>query len=295
MTGFDERAGRYDAPGGSVTVGHPGQTVPSLVEQYDAMVRDLVRRFDGRPRSIALPEVEAEIAMLIGLLTEMPRTLALENRIHFELACDMLAADPPKLIAARTLRSRLAAANYRAAPGFTRVLAILAGNSRLSAAVSALITVFLMGLAVIALMAAGHRALLREIAATSTLMQSLQDGSVPLLIIAIHAAFLGGIVSILARIQDFLTDPAAAPPVVFVSVIRKPFLAASFVVLIFAVLKAGLVSIRGIDLTGESNLLFMAFNTVGYRFSGGVKCFFICEGLTSGEQSSVDAIMDGYK
>ncbi|MCA9368055.1 Ig-like domain-containing protein, partial [Candidatus Kaiserbacteria bacterium] len=54
-------------------------------------------------------------------------------------------------------------------------------------------------------------------------------------------------------------------------------------------------SFRGIDLTGESNLLFMAFNTVGYRFSGGVKCFFICEGLTSGEQSSVDAIMDGYK
>jgi hypothetical protein len=252
MTGFDERAGRYDAPGGPSPGGSPGLTAPSLSEQYDALVRDLVLRLGARPHGAPASEVETEIANLIGVLTEMPRRLALDNRVHFELACDLLAADPPCLIAARTVRSRLTTANYRAAPGFVRILAILAGNSRLSAAISALITVFLLGLAVIALMAAGHKALLRDIAATSVLMQSLHDGSVPLLIIAIHAAFLGGIVSILARIQDFLTDPAVAPPVIYVSVIRKPFLAATFVVLVFAVLKAGLVSIRGIELGGPA-------------------------------------------
>jgi ABC-type amino acid transport system permease subunit len=86
----------------------------------------------------------------------------------------------------------------------------------------------------------------------SDLFTSLNDGSVMLLIIAIHAAFIGGIVSILARVQDFLSNPMLSPLLIYISVIRKPFLAATFVVLVFAVLKAGLVSFIGVDLGGPS-------------------------------------------
>jgi ABC-type amino acid transport system permease subunit len=98
----------------------------------------------------------------------------------------------------------------------------------------------------------GHREMLREIAGTAELFASLHDGSVVLLIIAIHAAFIGGIISILTRIQDFLSDPTLSPPLIYISVIRKPFLAATFVVLVFAVLKAGLISFHGVDLAGPS-------------------------------------------
>jgi hypothetical protein len=98
------------------------------------------------------------------------------------------------------------------------------------------------------LMMAGHREVVRDMAGTSALFASLDDGSVALLIIAIHAAFIGGIFSILARIQDFLSSPTLSPPLIFISVIRKPFLAATLVVLVFSVLRAGLISFHGVDL-----------------------------------------------
>ena len=89
-------------------------------------------------------------------------------------------------------------------------------------------------------------------AGTDELFASLDDGSVSLLIIAIHAAFIGGIVSILARIQDFLSNPSLSPLIIFISIIRKPFLAATLVVLVFSILRAGLISFHGVDLAGSS-------------------------------------------
>lgn len=53
--------------------------------------------------------------------------------------------------------------------------------------------------------------------------------------------------------------------------------------------------VRGLTLTSESGLIILGFNTVGYRLAGNVKCAFICEGLTTGEQTSVDTILDAAK
>jgi hypothetical protein len=101
-------------------------------------------------------------------------------------------------------------------------------------------------------MLAGHRQLVQEVAGTSTLFASLDIGSVTLLIIAIHAAFIGGIFSILARIQDFSSNPNLTPLDIYISIVGKPFLAAIVVVLVFSVLRAGLVSFHGVDLAGPA-------------------------------------------
>ena len=87
-------------------------------------------------------------------------------------------------------------------------------------------------------------------AGTAELIAALDNRSVTLLIIAIHAAFIGGIISILARMQDFLADPTQTPLLIYISIIRKPFLAVTFVVLVFSVLSSGLISFRGVDLAG---------------------------------------------
>ena len=74
-----------------------------------------------------------------------------------------------------------------------------------------------------------------------------QNGT--LVIVAVHAAVIGGIVSIIARIQNFVARDNLSPTVLHISVLRKPFLASVFVVLVLCVIKIGLVSIPGIKFT----------------------------------------------
>ena len=60
-------------------------------------------------------------------------------------------------------------------------------------------------------MMSGHRALVQNISGTYDLFAAIDEHSVALLVIAIHAAFIGGIISILARFQDFCQTPRSAP------------------------------------------------------------------------------------
>ena len=186
------------------------------------------------------------------LLASMPRKAVAANRVYFELAFDILGAEQPNLLLARSIRLELATINDRASHGITRLISYICGNTPLNAVLSALISTFVLAFFFLWLMMTGHRALVEDISGTYNLFAALNDGSVALLIIAIHAAFIGGMISILARIQDFLSDPRLSPLLVYISVIRKPFLAATLVVLVFSVLRAGLISFNGVDLAGPS-------------------------------------------
>jgi len=219
---------------------------------YRAFVRSLLARIQGRLDTPLDREVQIEIANLTRLLAGMPRETIAAHRVYLELAFDLLGSEQPNLLLVRSIRLQLAAINDRAAYGISHLIGYICGNTPLNAAISALLSTFVLAVVFLWAMMSGHRGMVREMAATSELFASLDDGSVALLVIAIHAAFIGGIVSILARIQDFLSNPALSPLLIYISVIRKPFLAATFVVLVFAVLKAGLISFHGVDLAGPS-------------------------------------------
>jgi hypothetical protein len=52
--------------------------------------------------------------------------------------------------------------------------------------------------------------------------------------------------------QDFLIDPTQTPLLIYIAIIRKPFLAVTFVVLVFSILSSGLISFHGVDLAGAA-------------------------------------------
>jgi uncharacterized membrane protein len=219
---------------------------------YRAFVLSLISRIEGRLATKLDDDVQAEIASLTRLLASMPPRAVAANRVYFELAFDLLAAEQPNLLLARSIRWQLVAINDRASYGIARFIAYICGGTSINAVLSALISTFVLAFFFLWLMMSGHRALVQSISGTYDLFAALDERSVALLIIAIHAAFIGGIISILARIQDFLSDPTLSPPLIYISVIRKPFLAATIVVLVFSVLRAGLISFNGVDLAGPS-------------------------------------------
>ncbi len=219
---------------------------------YRAFVRSLIVRIEPRLAAKLADDVQAEIASLTRLLASMPSKAVALNQVYFELAFDVLAAEEPNLLLARSIRLELETVNDRASRGITRAFGYMCGTTAINAVLSALAFAFILAFFLLWLMMTGHRGIVQNLAGTYDLFASLNDGSVALLIIAIHAAFIGGIVSILARIQDFLSDPTLSPLLIFISVIRKPFLAATIVVLVFSVLRAGMVSFQGVDLAGPS-------------------------------------------
>jgi hypothetical protein len=219
---------------------------------YRAFVESLTDRIEGRLSTKLDENVQAEIADLLRLLAEMPPKAVAANRVYFEMAFDILAAEQPNLLLARSIRFELAAINDRSARGIIRWISYISGNTPLNAALSAVISTFILALLSLLLIVSGHQAIVRAMAGTSALLTSLDDGSVAVLLIAIHAAFIGGLVSILARIQDFLSLHAVSPALIYISIVRKPFLAATLVVLVFSVLRGGLISFQGIDLTGPT-------------------------------------------
>jgi hypothetical protein len=261
MTGLQEEAKPATDWGKQPQSGRPAR--PDLTGPFDdvsledpktyrAFVRFLMGRVEARLATKLDDDVQAELASLTRLLASMPPKAVAANRVYFELAFDLLAAEQPNLLLTESIRRELGAINDRASYGITRLISYLCGNTALNAALSALISASVLAFLLLWLMMSGHRALVQNISGTYDLFAAIDEHSVALLVIAIHAAFIGGIISILIRIQDFLSDPTLSPLLVYISVIRKPFLAATLVVLVFSVLRAGLISFNGVDLAGPA-------------------------------------------
>lgn len=253
MTGFQEPQRPWKPSDSALPGTSPdADTADPSDAAHSAFVRSLIARVEGRLAKRLDPEVQTELANLIGLLVEMPHRAVLASRVYFELAFDVLAAEQPNLGLARSIRMELSAINDAQSRGATRLISHVCGSTPLNAAISALLLAILLSFLLLFLMMSGQRILLEGLAGAAPLLATLNDGSITLLIIAIHASVIGGIVSILSRVQDFLTGSTFSPPLIFISVIRKPFLAAAFVVLVFSVMKIGLVSFPGVSLTGPT-------------------------------------------
>jgi hypothetical protein len=221
-------------------------------KNYRAFVKSLISRVEGKLATKLDDDVQAEIAKAIQLLVSMRRKVVVANRVYFELLFDILGAEQPNLLLSKSIRYEILAINVKKSYGILRLVSYLCGDTPLNAAVSALISATALAFFFLWLMTSGSRGIVREMAGTAELIAALDNRSVTLLIVAIHAAFIGSIISILARMQDFLADPTQTPILIYISIIRKPFLAATFVVLAFSVLSSGLISFHGVDLAGAA-------------------------------------------
>lgn len=221
-------------------------------DEYDKYIKSLLSRLDHCIDGELDPLMQEQISRFIGLLVSMPRKVVVDNHLIFELAFEVLGRKSPNTVLARRLWVELLRINNRSTFGMTSVVSYLAGITPLSATISALTTAVLLSFVLLGALLQGHQYLVNAALPVSVLDAHGTGNNGTLVIIAVHSAMLGGIVSILSRMQKFVSLEDLSPTMIYISVLRKPFLAAAFVVLIFCVLQIGLVNVPGISFDGPN-------------------------------------------
>lgn len=200
-------------------------------------------------------ETQIEIAGLTRLLTTLPRKAIEENRVYFETAFDLISQEEPNLLLIRSLRFDLGTVEENCAGGVSKLFVKLCGKTPLTSVIAALCTIFVLSFIVIFILSVTHNLINQHSAnlkAEFPLFFAIKDVPIGQYMLAIHAAFLGSIVSVTVRVRTFLNTTAFNPLLIYFSVLTKPFIAAMFAILAFSVMKAGLVSFLGVDLSGPS-------------------------------------------
>jgi hypothetical protein len=211
-------------------------------EAYRAFVRALYAKLEARMADQLDADTQMELAELARLLMTIPRKTVDKHRSAFETAFDLLAIGSPNILVVRSLRLNLATAEQKDSSLLARVLYRVCGETPLTAVLAALASILILSFFVLIAMHQGHRWL-----------SGLYDlGMLPIgqLMLLVQAAFLGSIVSVIVRIRDFLHPAEFSPLLLYISVLSKPFVAITFAVLAYSVLRAGLVSSLGIELGG---------------------------------------------
>jgi hypothetical protein len=217
---------------------------------FDTFAQSLLARMQARLASPLDLEVQVEFARLTRLLNNMPREAVLDHRRMFEVAYAMLGADRPNLFLVRSLIRDLIIVQERSVGGLARLLLPICGRSALNAVLTALLTLVAMSFAIVLVLGSGLRLVhfADGISEDDPLLSLLQGVAFIQVTLMMHAAFLGSVVSIVARMNYYLMASTMTPLMIYLSIITRPLIAGLFSVLVFSTLKSGLVSIYGLDL-----------------------------------------------
>ncbi len=197
----------------------------------------------------------AEVAGFNRLLTLLPPNVVEEKREFFELAFQLLAADQPNLQLVGSIRRDLVDISHKYVGGLSRLLSFVSGRTLLNAVLSALLTVAVMS--VVSMLIMGGAVKLMFLASDSgttnlRLLQVLQGPAYDELLIVLHAALLGSMVSIMVRIKSFLSQPTLTPVLAYVSITTRTAVAFLVGGLVFCTIKTGVFSFQALDLNGPN-------------------------------------------
>ena len=219
-------------------------------DAFDAFIGSLRARIQPRLEHGLDARVQAEIADLTRLLGNMPRAVVYRNRVFFEMAFDLLAAERPNLVLVARLRQALFVAMEQST-GLGRLIATVFGKTAIQTVVCGIFSTFL--LVFVAILALDQaQAMLQTLGAPleqlHPIAQLMQRMPIAEIIVLVIAAFTGAIVSVLARFRYFLDAARTTPLLVYVTVATKPFVSIAFASFIYAIVACGLVSLPGVDL-----------------------------------------------
>jgi hypothetical protein len=190
---------------------------------------------------------QLEIAQLMRLLIGMPRARVHENRALFEMAFEQLGVDHPNLVLVARLRAELGVANIRS----TRLGRLIAGEMAIQTIILGLLSTLVLLLVGMALLDLGQ-AYLRQVGEstlpTHPIAELIRRMPVAQLTSLVVAAFVGAVVSVLARLRSMLDLARVSPLLVYVTVATKPFVSVAFATFIYAVVGSGVIVIPGFDL-----------------------------------------------
>jgi hypothetical protein len=222
---------------------------------YQEFVDSLYSRIEQKLDTEIDSGVAVEIAGFNRLLSVMPRKAVEQNRMFFEMAFSLLKTDQPNLVLVTSIRRDLLAINDRYVGGLSRLLLFASGNTLLNAILSATLTVLLMSFGFMLVMSFGVKLMLLAaggMQADMRLLLVLKGPSFNELLLLCHAAFLGSLVSIMARIKSFLADPTLTPLMTYVSIVTRPVVAVLVAALVFCTIKSGMISFQAADLDGPN-------------------------------------------
>lgn len=226
------------------------EAAPSL----DALKRDLVRLIDERTD----PELQAEASRLLICATQLaeppdPRELAL-----LQSGIAALGGRSYNVRVAKFVRNRLDIDRRNRGSGFLPWLSRTLGDSAVYAMlVGAVASAVLWGAAFGAVMLVGGQL---NIALQTDFILPPREAS-PLA----FAAAVGGLVSLLSRVNQFAGLYVFDPILIFVNSLLKPLLGSLLALTAYAILKSGLVQVSGLALDhveGEHRYVFWAFGFV---------------------------------
>ena len=215
-------------------------------DAFDAFVGSLRARIQHRLDRSLDHHVQLEIAYLTHLLANMPRAIVYRNRVFFEMAFDLLAAEHPNLVLVTQLRQTL---------GLGKFTSMMFGKTPIQTVVLGVFSSFILLFAAILLLDQMHLLLethgspLERLHPIAQLVQQLPMAQIMVLLVA---AFTGAIVSVLARFRTFLDAARTAPLQVYVTVATKPFVAIAFATFIYTIIGSGLVTLPGMSLDGPN-------------------------------------------
>ncbi|MEM8958271.1 MAG: hypothetical protein AAGC86_10695, partial [Pseudomonadota bacterium] len=178
----------------------------------------LIDRLRTRLSSELDPDIQMAIGKLINRLVMMDPKVVHRHRALFTVAFDIFTAEKPNMVLAQSIWRDLTIVTDRSSFGLARLASFIAGSTSLSASIAALTLAAILSVVALFVMVGLHPALLGTQFRASELLRQLQGEDAALLVLLVHAAFIGGIVSILARMQDFVDDDTAGPVLVFISV-----------------------------------------------------------------------------
>lgn len=222
---------------------------------FQAFVRALYGCVQHKLDTSVDDNLTAEVAGFNRLLTLMPPQAVEKNREFFELAFELMQADQPNLVLVGSIRRDLMEMSHKYIGGISRIVSFISGRTLLNAVLSALLTIAVMSFASMLIM--GGAIQLMFLASKSAqsnlrLLQVLTGPAYNELLIVLHAALLGSMVSIMVRIKSFLAQPTLTPLLAYVSITTRTAVAFLVGGLVFCTIKTGMFSFPVLDLDGPN-------------------------------------------
>ena len=186
-------------------------------------------------------EVQVEMAIVLSLLAKMEKSGSVgDNKRYLELALKSLASERPKLSFVRGLRTELELNSEMYSHGLPRFIKKIAGPTPLSAMIAGLATTLIMSPLVYAIL----------IFLFSEHLQNYFD--VATFSVLSGAAFLGGIVSLLSRLEEFAALRLYNPNLIFLTAYFKSFIGVALTIVVYAIFDLGLIQISGFNTDGAA-------------------------------------------
>jgi hypothetical protein len=199
-------------------------------------------------------EVQIELAIVVSLLAKMEKSGSVgDNKRYLEIALKSLASERPNLSFVRGLRTELELNSEMYSRGLPRLIKKIAGPTPLSAMIAGLSTTLILSPFIYGILIFFFGDRLENYFSVTTV------------IVLTGAAFLGGVVSLLSRLEEFAALRLYNPNLIFFTAFFKPFIGVALTLFVYSIFDLGLIKVSGFNTDGvEADKQYLLVWVIGF-------------------------------